>query len=181
MNFRNTKILILLSFLFFTHCGSANLSTSSGDSSTDGVILPNILTAVDPNLTGELFVYDTDGNRFLTDDMLFDTDGDGNDIAITPPMTLNKGETYRFIIIFKLSTVPVAHVDVTGSISEEATTNLSYTADDIISNSDDVDDVLLSDVSAGILPNLDLDEDGFSNLEEINGYSDPQDASSLPE
>ena len=173
------KILICALLLFTMSCGSANQASSSGNQS-NGVILPDYLTAVDSNLSGEIFVYDENGNRILTDDMLFDTDSDNNDIAVTPPMTLNKSQSYRFIIVFSLSGTPVAHVDVVATVSDAATTNLTYTTDDIINNSSGIDDILLSDVSAGILPNLDLDGDGYSNLEEINGYSDPNDPESIP-
>lgn len=130
--------------IFTTACGGPVFVT---EVESEGVILPDYLAAVSETLTGEISVYDADGNRQIIDDMLFDTDSDNNDIAVTPPMTLNRGETYRFIIVFYDSGEPIAHVDIQGVIADEATTNLTYTEDDIINNSDDVDDILLTDIS----------------------------------
>lgn len=139
------SIALFLILTFTTFCGGPVLQSNV---ESEGVVLPDFLAQVADTLTGEISVYDAEGNREIIDDMLFDTDSDGNDIAVTPPMTLNRGETYRFIIVFYNSGAPIAHVDINGTIAEEATTNLTYTEDDIINNSEDIDDILLSAISA---------------------------------
>lgn len=138
------SITFFLLLFFSASCGGPVFDSSV---ESEGVVLPDFLAQVADTLTGEISVYDSEGNREIIDDMLFDTDDDGNDIAVTPPMTLNRGETYRFIIVFYDSGEPIAHVDLNGTIADAATTNLTYTQDDIINNSEDVDDILLSAVS----------------------------------
>lgn len=172
---------IILTLLFISSCGGSSTQTNFTDEEgLNGVVLPEVLFQVDPNLAGTIFVYDSNGNRELSDDMIFELSG-GNTVAVTPPLTLAAGASFRFIVIFTLSGTNAAYIDETFTLSTSATTNLTWVTGDIITSTDSIDEILASDIIAGTIPNLDLDNDGFSNLSEINAGTDPEDENEYPQ
>ncbi|MBI2339848.1 MAG: DUF4215 domain-containing protein, partial [Deltaproteobacteria bacterium] len=70
-------------------------------------------------------------------------------------------------------------VNSTQTTDDSKTTTISFTAS-MIEYDDSVSEDILADISVDILPDLDLDDDGYSNFDELDQGSDPNDASDLP-
>ncbi|MBI2338876.1 MAG: LamG domain-containing protein, partial [Deltaproteobacteria bacterium] len=96
-----------------------------------------------------------------------------------------RSTSYRFVIIFYWDGVAIAYVDSTQTTGDSKSTTISFVADDIVYGvptglTADESVSLDSDVASNILPDLDLDGDGYSNFDELDQGSDPEDATDIP-
>ena len=147
--------------------------------------LRRYLATVPTALSGTLSVYDEDGQEVASRTLSFVEQEDGSVSVMVSNITLLQSTTYRFVIIFYWEGVAIAYVDTTQTTSDEDETLITYAEGDIVygvpgdlSESEAAE--FAADVSDGILPDLDSDDDGYSNFVELGSESDPDNAESVP-
>ncbi|MCE9626204.1 MAG: hypothetical protein K8R69_12265 [Deltaproteobacteria bacterium] len=102
----------------------------------------------------------------------------------SPQFKLPIGDTYRFVIIFSYGfaggeAVPYAFADFNWLV-DEFSEAVSFSENDIRYQYDAQDPSISASLSEGKIPNLDLDNDGWSNWEELRDKVSPRDANSVP-
>lgn len=174
--------IIALSFIFLS-CGSGNSETAGG---TGPVIdLPSELVSVFDRLTGTVTIYDKNNQPLEDSSISFLKDAGGVEKFSIPLLTLPKGTIVRFVFRFAVDKIDVCYWHSTQTISSAEQTSITFNINDFIcevpNNMEPSQmDLLTADVTAGLLPDLDLDDDGFSNLVELKSGSDPNDVNSIP-
>ena len=163
-------------------CGTDN---SSSEQLNSIMTLRRYLATVPTALSGTLSVYDEDGQEVASRTLSFVEQEDGSVSVMVSNITLLQSTTYRFVIIFYWEGVAIAYVDTTQTTSDEDETLITYAEGDIVygvpgdlSESEAAE--FAADVSDGILPDLDSDDDGYSNFVELGSESDPDNAESVP-
>ncbi len=132
-------------------------------------------------LSGTITVYDLAGKIYLTKDLIFTAD-----TIYAPHLSLPKNTVYRLIIVFYYdATLPIAFLDEDITVGAEASYSFTLHKENVHFSLSEITDTsallsLSADVDTGILPDLDLDDDGFSNIVEYRGGSDPRDDTSIP-
>ncbi len=170
-------ILCLLLFTTLTAC-------TSGQHQPDDLPLMGLQalqTKSTTGLSGTITVYDLDGKVYLTEDLIFTAD-----TIYAPHLSLPKNTVYRLVLVFYYDeNLPIAFLDEDITVGSEASYSFTLSKENIHFSLSEIssDSVLASlsnDVDTGILPDLDLDDDGFSNIVEYRGGSDPRDDTSIP-
>jgi|GEM_PF-1404379 len=187
----NTTLSHMLRSWFFISltllgaCSNRAGNISSNDTSQPLMTLTGALAAVSEQLSGTYAVYSEAGTLLLNGDLLLTDDGTGGVVVSAPAMTLERNTIYRFVIVYFWDGVAIAYVDSTQTTENDEATTITFTADSIeyavltgLSASESA--TFAASVSAGTLPDLDLDDDGFSNFIELRSGTDPNDASSVP-
>jgi alpha-tubulin suppressor-like RCC1 family protein len=174
--------LIFLLLPFLAAC-SSNVPSNGN---TPILKLSRQFTQEIESLTGSLSVYDSTAKPLHFVSLSFVDDGTGETIVTSPTFSLRKGTVYRFVLAFYWNAVPIAYVDTTQRTSNGDTSTIKY-SEELITYEDsksiptaDVE-ILLQDISSGVIPQLDLDQDGFSNFIELRAGSLVDDPSSIPE
>lgn len=172
-----TPLFLALTFLFLNACSN----------STPGVPLMNknqassyFQTNSFEELSGEVSIYTVEGDFVLREDLIF-----SNDTVYTPILTLRKGDFFRLVAVFYYGDLPIGVLDTRITVTSENQQTIDLSNETIVTNYNHITEVGLStsiqyDISAGILPDLDLDDDGYSNNIERRAGSDPRDANDIP-
>lgn len=171
-------LLLLISFVFLlSQCGSSNSSNAR---------LGNLPKAwakylAVGTITASLDIYREDGEKELSLELGIDSE---SGTISAPPFKLGLGSSYRFIIVFHYAvsnqeSIPYAYADFTRLIDEFGE-EVSFTENDIRYGVNNEDPTIATDLSRGIVPDLDLDRDGWTNWEELRDKVNPQSSSSVP-
>ncbi|MBX7149469.1 FG-GAP-like repeat-containing protein [bacterium] len=137
-------------------------------------------------LSGTLSVYSVEqsgsGSLLKKADLYFFNGTNGLTVA-SPVVHLKGGKAYRFVLIINYNDVPIAYVDITQVIAASGDDKITFTQEQLNLSGIRTDisaDQIASEEANNILPNLDLDGDGYSNYTEILAGTNPDAADSIP-
>ena len=163
-------------------------SGSSGDNSPLGPVfmgqLPKLLsnTANNGSLRADLSVYGPDGSLQHSEDLEINpTTGE----VFSQQFELPRGFTFSFVITFyytegAFGELPIAFVAKVED-TEENFLSVIWDESEVMVSQNQIDPSISASLSTTNLPDLDADDDGFSNFAEIREGSDPTDPNSGPQ
>ena len=175
-NFRHFILCLVLCSTF--------VACSSGQHQPDDLPLMGLQalqTKSTTGLSGTITVYDLSGKVYLTKDLIFTADA-----IYAPHLSLPKNTVYRLVLVFYYDDdLPIAFLDEDITVGAEASYSFTLSKENVHFSLSEITNTtahlsLSADVDTGILPDLDLDDDGFSNIVEYRGGSDPRDDASIP-
>ena len=171
------SVLILCLNLLLAQCGSSG----AGDERLGRLPASWIKYLTVGTITATLDVYRENGERELSMDLSIDSESGA---VRAEPFKLGLGNHYRFIIIFHYAvsaeaSIPYAYADFEHLVDEFGE-EITFTENDIRYGQNIDDPTIATDISEGILPDLDLDRDGWTNWEELRDKVNPLSSSSVP-
>ncbi len=176
-----TSLILWIVFLALSACGGSTSPQTNNKNAPLMVIKNGELNQVSDQLSGSLTIYDTAGKVLKKITLSFSEDADGNTVVTSPVFDLEKSTTYRFVIVFLWNGTPITYVDTTQATANDASTVISFSEDMLVYAQDATDANISANITSGLIPDLDSDDDGYSNFDEIRSGSDANDATSTPQ
>ncbi|MBX7147727.1 thrombospondin type 3 repeat-containing protein [bacterium] len=175
---RSYLLIALLCLL--AACGTSTSSSSDNSSSNNLLTLTGPIARAVDHLSGSITIYDLEADKKVHDDALNFINTNNGVVVTADIVKLKPAKVYRFVLVFNYDGTPIAYVDITHTVANDANDTITFTADNIIYTTASASADILADISNDILPNLDSDGDGFSNFTEIRAGTNVNDQNSIP-
>lgn len=177
-------IFLILIAIILSACAGGNSQNGFSDGNFPLGVAPDFLidTATEGNLRAELTVYGPNGELVHSEDLQINVE---TGEIFSSQFELPRGFTYTFIITFYfsksgLAELPVAFVAKVAS-TEEQFLNVFFEASEVLTALAQLNPDISTSLSSSNIPDLDADDDGFSNFAEVLEGSDPYDPNDIPQ